>query len=77
MSSLDAGSARGLLEAAVVAISLLGGTMAYFSGYAAAQAISEQQPPDILGQRINEGIGEGFSWGWPAAILALIIMTWT
>lgn len=51
--------------------------MAYFSGYAAAQAISEQQPPDILGQRINEGIGEGFSWGWPAAILALIIMTWT
>jgi len=51
--------------------------MAYFSGYAAAQAISEQQPPDILGQQINEGIGEGFSWGWPAAILALIIMMWT
>lgn len=51
--------------------------MAYFSGFAAAQALSERQPPDILGQRINEGIGEGFSWGWPAAILALIIMMWT
>jgi hypothetical protein len=77
MSSLDAESARGLIEAAVVAISVLGGAMAYFSGYSAAQAISERQPPDILGQRINEGIGEGFSWGWPAAILALIIMLWT
>jgi hypothetical protein len=77
MNSLDAESARGLIEAAVVAISVLGGTMAYFSGYAAARAISEGQPPDILGQWINEGIGEGFSWGWPAAILALIIMLWT
>jgi hypothetical protein len=77
VSSIDAGSARSLIEAAVVAISVLGGMMAYFSGYAAAQAISEQQPPDILSQQINEGIGEGFSWGWPAAILALIIMMWT
>lgn len=77
MNPLDPGGVRDLIEVSVAAISILGGAMAYFSGFAAAQALSERQPPDILGQRINEGIGEGFSWGWPAAILALIIMMWT
>lgn len=51
--------------------------MAYCSGYAATQAVSEEQSPEILGQRVNEGLAEGFSWGWPTAIAALIIELWT
>jgi hypothetical protein len=75
--SFDPGSARELLEAAVTAVSILGGAMAYCSGYAASQAMAEDQPPDILSQRVNEGIGEGFTAGWPVAIVALIIGIWT
>ncbi len=51
--------------------------MAYCSGYSASQAMSEEQPHEVLGQRVNEGLGEGFSWGWPTAIVALIIVIWT
>jgi len=51
--------------------------MAYCSGYTAAQAVSEELPPEILGQRVNEGLAEGFTWGWPTAIVALIIGVWT
>jgi hypothetical protein len=75
--SLDAGSARELLEAAVTAVSILGGAMAYYSGYSASQAMAEGQPSEILSQRVNEGIGEGFTAGWPVAIVALIIGLWT
>lgn len=77
MISIDAGSARELVEAAVIAVSVLGGAMAYFSGYSARQATTEGQPPDILSQRVNEGLGEGFASGWPTAIVALIIGIWT
>jgi hypothetical protein len=74
---IDAGSARELLEAAVTAVSVLGGAMAYWSGYSASQAMAEDQPPDILSQRVNQGLGEGFIAGWPVAIMALIIGIWT
>ena len=77
MFPFDPGSARELLEAAVTAVSILGGAMAYCSGYSASQAMAEGQPPDVLSQRINEGIGEGFMAGWPVAIVALIIGIWT
>lgn len=77
MNLIDAESASSMIEAAVTAVSVLGGTMAYFSGHAAAQAVSEELPPEILGQRVNEGLGEGFTWGWPAAVFALIIVMWT
>jgi len=74
---IEPGNAGQLIEAAVTAISVLGGAMAYCSGYTAAQAVSEEQPPEILGQRVNEGLAEGFTWGWPTAIVALIIGAWT
>jgi hypothetical protein len=77
MNLVDTESASALIEAAVTAISVLGGTMAYFSGHAAAQAVFEEQPPEILSQLVNEGLGEGFTWGWPAAVIALIIVMWT
>lgn len=77
MFSIESGDANQLIDAAVTAISILGGGMAYCSGYAAARAVSEEQPPDIVSQQVNKGLAEGFSWGWPAAIVALIITVWT
>jgi hypothetical protein len=74
---VDATDTRELLEAAVTAVSVLGGAMAYKSGYSATQAMAERQPPDILGQRVNEGLGEGFAAGWPPAVLAYILEAWT
>jgi membrane protein YqaA with SNARE-associated domain len=77
MAPVEASSARELLEAAVAAFSVLGGFMAYWSGYFAARAIAENQPPHVLAQRVNEGIGEGFLKGSLPAILALIIVVWS
>ena len=77
MTPIDAADARDLLETAVTAVSILGGTMAITSGYAASQAMIERLDPEILGQRVNEGIGEGFAAGWPLAILVSIIGAWT
>lgn len=77
MLPIDSADARELLEAAVTAISILGGVMAYASGYSASRAMAEHQPPDTLSQQVNEGIGEGFAAGWPLAILAFIIGIWT
>jgi hypothetical protein len=75
--SIEPSETDQLIEAAVTAISILGGAMAYCSGYTAAQGVSEELPPEILGHRVNEGLGEGSTWGWPTAIVALIIKVWT
>jgi hypothetical protein len=76
MAPCDAGSTRELLEAMIAAFAVLGGLMAYFSGYLAAQGLAESQPPHVVAQRVNEGIGEGFIKGVLPAILALIIVVW-
>lgn len=76
MLSVDATGTRELL-AAVTAVSILGGAMALTSGYSASQAMAEAQSPDTLGQRVNEGLGEGFAVGWPLAVLVFIIGAWT
>jgi hypothetical protein len=77
MGPIEAGSARELVEAVVTAFAVLGGFMAYFSGYLAAQALAERQPPHVVAQRVNEGIGEGFVKGALPAISALIIVVWS
>lgn len=77
MTPVEAESARHLLEGAIAAFSVLGGAMAYLSGYFAAQALAERQPPHVVAQRINEGIGEGFAWGSSPAVVALIIVLWS
>jgi len=51
--------------------------MAYSSGYFAARALAQDQPPEFLARRINEGIGHGFVWGSLSAVIALIIMVWS
>jgi hypothetical protein len=76
MTPIDAAVVPGLLEAVVAAVSILGGAMAYESGLGAAETVSENQPGEILGRRVNEGIAKGFVWGWPLSVIALIIELW-
>jgi hypothetical protein len=68
---------RGLIEATVTAVSVLAGAMAWQSGYAAANAMYENQSPRVLAERINRSIGEGFSWGAPTALGVLLFLLWT
>ena len=76
MIPVEPGNAREFLEAIIAAFSVLGGVMAYYSGYAGYQALAQDQPPSSLAHEINQGIGEGFALGVPAAIMALMIMGW-
>jgi hypothetical protein len=68
---------RALIEAVVTAASVLGGFMAYYSGLAAAEAVTEGQPPAGLAHAINVGVAEGFNWGSPLAAITLMIMLWS
>ncbi|HEX9966976.1 MAG TPA: hypothetical protein VGB06_03420 [Solirubrobacterales bacterium] len=77
MTPIDAAAARDFLEAVVAGFSVLGGAMAYSSGFSAAQAVAQNQPADVLAHAINEGIAEGFRWGSQTAVFALMIMVWT
>jgi hypothetical protein len=77
MQSFDALAAHQFINAVVAAFSMLGGAMASVSGSWAAQAILEDQPPNVVSQRVNEGIGMGFVYGAPLALVALIIAVWT
>ncbi len=77
MFSVDSESTRGLLEGAIAAFSVLGGCMAYLSGYYASQALAQNQPPECLSQRVNEGLGLGFRFGSSLSIIALMIMMWS
>jgi hypothetical protein len=73
----DPESIRGFLEGLIAAFAILGGSMAYCSGFYANQVLAQSQPPELLSQRINEGLGLGFRYGSPLSIIALIIMMWT
>jgi hypothetical protein len=76
MFTADPGDARGLLEGTIAGFSILGGYMAYLSGYYASQALAQNQPPEFVAQRVNEGIGLGFRFASPVSVIALIIMVW-
>ena len=73
MAAIQATEVRELVEAAVSSISVLGGSMAYFSGFAAAQASVENSTPETLSQAVNESLGAGFVVGCPMALATLII----
>lgn len=77
MDPIDATGAREFLEAIIAAFSVLGGGMAYFSGFAASQALTQGQSPEHVAHRINEGVAEGFELSSPLSIVALIIVVWT
>ena len=65
-----------LVQSAVTAVSILGGAMAYMSGYNATRAIAENDSPETASQRINEALGTGFAAGFPLALLVSIIEAW-
>jgi hypothetical protein len=71
--SVDLGPTRELIESVVTALSILGGTMACSSGYSASRTMSEGRSADMLSRRVNEGLGNGFSAGWPLGTIAFII----
>ena len=77
MVSIDPATAREFLEGVIAGFAVLGGVMAYSSGYEASKALAEDQPPATVARRINEGLGIGFDFGARAAIVALMIMGWT
>jgi hypothetical protein len=77
MIPADPESARGLLEGVIAAFSVLGGCMAYLSGYYASQALAQEQPLELVAQRVNEGLGFGFRFASPVSVIALIIMVWS
>jgi hypothetical protein len=77
MTPVDATAARDFLEALVAGFSVLGGVMAYWSGFRAAQAYARGLPADELAYQVNAGIAEGFTAGSPLAICALMLMGWT
>lgn len=77
VTPVDATAARDFLEALIAGAAVLGGAMAYCSGYGAAQARAQGLPADLLAHCINEGLADGFTWGWPVALSALMIMVWT
>jgi hypothetical protein len=74
MAPVDLDSTREFLEAVIAGFSVLGGVMAYFSGFAASTAISQGRPPSEVAHKIDRGLAFGFNLGAPAAILALMIM---
>lgn len=76
MTPTDSAVVPDLLEAVIAAVSILGGAMAYESGLGAAEAVAESQSDEVLGRRVNEGIANGFVWGWPLSVIALIIELW-
>lgn len=77
MNPVDPSGTREFLEAIIASFSVLGGGMAYASGFAAAEALTEGQSPEVLAQRINIGIANGFKFASPLSIAALIIVLWT
>jgi len=77
MPLVDATTAREFLEGVVTAFAVLGGGMAYMSGFRAAQAFLLGLPSEALAHAVDEGVALGFLVGSPFAIFALMIMTWT
>ena len=77
MTPIDPNGAREFLEALIAGFSMLGGVMAYFSGFEAYRALTQNESPSTVAHSINEGIGIGFEIGAPAALLTLMIIEWT
>lgn len=76
MAPIDPTGVRAFLEALIAGFSVLGGIIAYYSGHAAYRALAQDESPLVVAHHINEGLGEGFEVGVPAAIMALMIMGW-
>jgi hypothetical protein len=74
VAAMSGPAAYVLLEAVIAAASVLGGLMAFFSGWRASQARASGASPASLQEAINVGIAVGFDRGLGLAILALLIV---
>jgi hypothetical protein len=77
MVPIDLSTARELLEGLIAASSILGGGMAYTSGFRAAQAIAQDASPEVVAHSINEGLASAYETFSPLSILALVVMLWS
>lgn len=76
MLGIGAEEFQELVQSAVTAVSILGGAMAYMSGYRAAWALIENHTPDTLAHTVNVGLAEGFIAGVPLAFGVTILEIW-
>lgn len=76
MVGIAAGELQSVVQSAITAVSLLGGAMAYMSGYRAARARNKGCDSDTLAQAINVGLTEGFVAGIPVAAFVAILELW-
>lgn len=67
-------NARDAVEVLIGAVSVMGGFMAVWSGFAGSRSVREGESPETLSHRINKGLSAGFEFGLPASLLALIIL---
>lgn len=74
MSPLDLGDARAFLDAVIAAFAVLGGVMAYASGFEAARARLARKTPRVIGDHISVGVANGFIVGAAAALITLILV---
>lgn len=74
MAAIGISDIRGLLEAAITAVSVMGGLMAYFSDRAASATVSRQTRADVVSRQINEGLAVGFDWGVRLGAIAFMIV---
>lgn len=72
MAIIDPGGLKNLIEAAVTAVSVLGGFMAYLSGYAASKAVAARAPAEVVAEQLNRGLASGFDWGAWIGLIAFV-----
>ena len=77
MAIVQTDASRELLDAVIAAFAMLGGSMAYWSGFGAARSHAADEPPSDLAYAVNLGLAHGFNVGAPAAVVALIISLWS
>jgi hypothetical protein len=68
------GDVRDLIEIAISAAAVLGGVMAFASGRAAAESAIAGDPSEILADRINLGLADGFLASLPVAACVAIFL---
>jgi hypothetical protein len=77
MAAIDPNGFNHALQAGLAGLTVLGGGMASFSGWAAFMSVLHGRPPDTLALAVNRGLGWGFAvgalTGVPIGILSLLI----
>ncbi len=74
MAAIDVLSAHDWVELLIGAVSVLGGSMAFFSGFEAWQAEIEGAAVTEVAARVNHGLAHGFYVGVRAALFAGAIL---